>query len=197
MHGGTPARWEIEFPFEIYGKRLFTEVYDLAPSVFHHTERVFGLVQEPTPGFDAKVFLAKKLERWFQKSKFRTPADAEWFARGVDEFAERILQEFQHGGRVSQKRLSLLKAEHEAAKKEFDTITIESNTWGVKSETEKLRNDLKRATAKPGMKAALARFMKVDPPRVSEWLSGQEPGGEYALKLRAWADEQLGRKSKK
>jgi len=85
-------------------------------------------------------------------------------------------------------------------KKEFDNVTVESNMGGVKSkisETQKLRDDLKHATAKPGMKAKLARFMKVDPPRVSEWLSGQEPGGEYALKLRAWADEQLGQKSKK
>jgi transcriptional regulator with XRE-family HTH domain len=84
--------------------------------------------------------------------------------------------------------------------KEFDSVTVVSNTEGVKfkiSETQKLRDDLKRATAKPGMKAALARFMKVDPPRVSEWLAGQEPGGEYALKLRTWADEQLGHKSKK
>ncbi|MGD0745625.1 MAG: helix-turn-helix transcriptional regulator [Verrucomicrobiota bacterium] len=82
-------------------------------------------------------------------------------------------------------------------KKEFDAVTSKSNIGGVKSETQKLRDDLKRATARPGMKAALARFMKVDPPRVSEWLSGQEPGGEYALKLRAWADEQLGHKPKK
>jgi len=84
-------------------------------------------------------------------------------------------------------------------KKEFDSVTVESNMEGVKSkvsETQRLRDDLKHATAKPGMKAKLARFMKVDPPRVSEWLSGQEPGGEYALKLRAWADEQLGQKRK-
>ncbi len=76
-------------------------------------------------------------------------------------------------------------------KKTFDSITSESNTEGVKSEMQKLRDDLKRVTAKPGMKAALARFMKVDPPRVSEWLAGQEPGGSYALKLRKWADDQL------
>jgi transcriptional regulator with XRE-family HTH domain len=82
-------------------------------------------------------------------------------------------------------------------KKEFDSITSESNTEGVNSEARKLRDDLKQATAKPGMKAALARFMKVDPPRVSEWLAGQEPSGGYALKLRLWADEKLGRKRTK
>jgi transcriptional regulator with XRE-family HTH domain len=83
------------------------------------------------------------------------------------------------------------------SKKEFDSITVKGNTGGVKSETQKLRDDLKRATGKPGMKAALARFMKVEPPRVSEWLAGQEPSGEYALKLRLWADEQLERKRTK
>jgi transcriptional regulator with XRE-family HTH domain len=83
------------------------------------------------------------------------------------------------------------------SKKEFDSITARGNTEGVKPETQRLRDDLKRATAKPGMKAALARFMKVEPPRVSEWLAGQEPSGEYALKLRLWADEQLERKRTK
>lgn len=82
-------------------------------------------------------------------------------------------------------------------KKEFDSITVKSNTEGVKSEMQRLRDDLKRATAKPGMKAALARFMKVDPPRVSEWLAGQEPSGKYALKLRLWADKKMGRKQTK
>lgn len=85
----------------------------------------------------------------------------------------------------------------ELEEKEFDSVTRVSNTEGVKSETQKLRDDLKRATAKPGMKAKLARKMKVAPARVSEWLSGQEPGGEYALKLRAWADEELRPKQKK
>jgi transcriptional regulator with XRE-family HTH domain len=74
--------------------------------------------------------------------------------------------------------------------KEFDAVTLVSNTPGVKSEIEQLAKRLKRATAQTGKKAELARFMGVAPARVSEWLSGQEPGGEYALKLLRWVTEQ-------
>jgi transcriptional regulator with XRE-family HTH domain len=82
------------------------------------------------------------------------------------------------------------RAETETVKIGLDVITPLSNTLGVKSEIEKLVARLKRATAKPGKKAELARFMAVAPPRVSEWLSGQEPGGEYALKLLNWVEQQ-------
>ena len=75
-------------------------------------------------------------------------------------------------------------------KMEVDTITGYSNTPAVKSEIERLVARLKRATAQPGKKAELARFMDVQPPRVSEWLSGQEPGGEYALRLLKWVEQQ-------
>jgi len=73
---------------------------------------------------------------------------------------------------------------------EFDTVTLIGNTPDVKSEIEQLAKRLKRATAQTGKKAGLARFMGVAPARVSEWLSGQEPGGEYALKLLRWVTEQ-------
>lgn len=78
----------------------------------------------------------------------------------------------------------------DAEKTEFDILTGLSNTTSVKSEIEKLAVRLKRATSPPGKKAELARHMKVAPARVSEWLSGQEPGGEYALKLLRWVSEQ-------
>ena len=80
--------------------------------------------------------------------------------------------------------------EAETVKIGLDVITPLSNTPDVKSEVEKLVARLKRVTAKPGMKAELARYMDVAPPRVSEWLSGQEPGGEYALKLLQWVTRQ-------
>ena len=83
--------------------------------------------------------------------------------------------------------------ETETVKIGLDIFTPYSNTSGVKSEVEKLVARLKRVTAKPGMMADLARFMDVAPARVSEWLSGQEPGGEYALKLLKWVTRQEGK----
>jgi transcriptional regulator with XRE-family HTH domain len=75
-------------------------------------------------------------------------------------------------------------------KKELTYVTLRSNTDGVKSEVERLVSRLKHVTAKSGKKAELARFMNVAPPRVTEWLSGQEPGGENALRLLKWVELQ-------
>jgi hypothetical protein len=75
-------------------------------------------------------------------------------------------------------------------KSQLTSGSLKSNTAGVKSdksEIEKLIEDVKRKAAKPGAKAELARELGVDPPRISEWLSGKkEPGGDYALRLRNW-----------
>ena len=192
MHGGAPTLWEVEFPFEGYANKLFSEVYDLAPSVFRPTELVFGLTMEPTPGFDAKVYLSKKLERWFQKMKFRTPAAAEWFARSVDDFAERALQELLHTGRTSQKRLSQLKAEHEIAKKSLtQTSKVSRYAADMKTALERLLDDARRLTKQRGMKAKLAKALKMPhaQARLSGWLKGQHaPAGEAAFRLRELVD---------
>jgi DNA-binding transcriptional regulator YiaG len=73
---------------------------------------------------------------------------------------------------------------------EIDLFTPCSNSDGVKSAIAKLILRLKRVTATPGKKAELARFMAVAPARVTEWLSGQEPGGENALQLLHWVEQQ-------
>ena len=109
---------------------------------------------------------------------------AEFFSKCPKEEPKRIFLR-----RLWYKKFSL-NCEHEAAKKEFDIITVKSNAVGVKSEIEGLVNRLRRATTKPGKKAELARFMNVAPARVSEWLSGQEPGGENALRLLRWVEQQ-------
>ena len=70
-----------------------------------------------------------------------------------------------------------------------DTIPQSDNIHPVKSEKlmPSLISDLRKATSKRGMKAELARAMKVSLPRISEWLAGaREPGGEYALRLAKW-----------
>ena len=55
-----------------------------------------------------------------------------------------------------------------------------------------LKNRLQEATAKSGSKTKLAKFLKVDLTRVSQWLSdsktAREPGAEYALQMLYWVE---------
>lgn len=51
----------------------------------------------------------------------------------------------------------------------------------------RLRKRLKAATSKRGKQTQLARFLKVPPSRVNEWLAGTyEPGAEIALRMLEW-----------
>jgi transcriptional regulator with XRE-family HTH domain len=60
---------------------------------------------------------------------------------------------------------------------------------GVKSEIQKLIDQVKRKASGPGAKSQLARTLGVSPARISEWLSGKkEPGGDYALRLQKWVE---------
>lgn len=202
MHGGAPILWEIEFPFDINGNKLFTEIYDLAPHVFRPSELVFGLVQDSTPGFDAKSYLSKKAVRWFQQMKFRTPEDAERFARSVNDFAEQTLQELLHSGKTSQKRLSQLKAEHEASEKQrgkysqdaLDIPKALSHTAGVKTKIRSLPDlmaALRERTKLRGQKAALARDLNVSRQAIDQWLSGNaKPSAEITFELLNRVEQQ-------
>jgi transcriptional regulator with XRE-family HTH domain len=207
MHGGTPVLWEVEFPFEHYGKKLFTEVYDLSPDIFRHTERIFGLVLDrPTPGFNAEAYLIAKVSRWFKRMKFRTPAEAEHFARTVDDRAEQMLLELHHSGRASQARLSKIKAEHAAVKrktgqsgqtKELTDSSEPVRSIGdvkIKPQWPELKQRLQKATEAIGAKPALAKVLNVDPTQISQWLSesksAREPGGDYALRMLKWVELQ-------
>ncbi len=76
-------------------------------------------------------------------------------------------------------------------KKGLTSHSLKSNTEPVKSELEKLIERVKRLASHPGAKAQLARFLKVAPARVTEWLSDdpetrKEPGGHYTLELLKW-----------
>jgi len=64
-------------------------------------------------------------------------------------------------------------------------------TAPVQSAMHNLRDRLNRATRRHGMKSALARFLGVPQPCVSDWLSGKrEPGGETTLRLLRWVEQQ-------
>lgn len=206
MRGGAPILWEIEFPFEHYEKKLFSEVFDLAPNIFQPVKRVFGLVEGPTPGFNAEAYLLRKVPRWFSKQKFRTPLEAERFARSVNDFAEEALQSLVYKGMASQKRLSQLKAEHEAAKRKAtqvlagtpsskDIIDKEKpadTVAGVRLKVPtwiQLKKDIARFTAERGEKAALAAELGVSRQVLGNWLSDDAqgaPNAELTLRLLDW-----------
>lgn len=61
----------------------------------------------------------------------------------------------------------------------------------AKAQLPELLERLKKATAEPGKKTALAAFLKVPLASISRWLSGErEPGGEVTLQLLRWVELQ-------
>ena len=70
------------------------------------------------------------------------------------------------------------------------------NLDGVKSLWPALKRQLQSATAATGKKSELAKFLKVDLTRVSQWLTdkktAREPGAEYALQMQRWVSLQKG-----
>jgi len=56
---------------------------------------------------------------------------------------------------------------------------------------------VKRATEQPGKKSALANWLRVPLPRVSEWLNEvHEPGAEITLQLLNWVNREEERQQK-
>lgn len=61
----------------------------------------------------------------------------------------------------------------------------------VKAQLPILLEDLRQATAAPGKKTELAKFLGAPLASVSRWLAGErEPGGETVLKMQAWLKRQ-------
>lgn len=76
-------------------------------------------------------------------------------------------------------------------KKEFDTISKLGNNPAVKAKLPALIKRLNEATKDRGTKTALAKFIGVSLPKISQWLSGEhEPGGETTLRLLQWVEQQ-------
>jgi len=76
-------------------------------------------------------------------------------------------------------------------KKEFDTVSILGNNVDVKAKLPALIKRLNEATKERGTKTALAKFIGVPLPKISQWLSGEhEPGGETTLRLLQWVEQQ-------
>ena len=77
------------------------------------------------------------------------------------------------------------------AKKDLVDNSLKSNNMAVKSQIQKLIEKVNRKASRPGAKDELSKELDVAPARVSEWLSGKkEPGGEYALRLLDWVEQE-------
>ena len=76
-------------------------------------------------------------------------------------------------------------------KKEFDALSILGNISDVKAKLPRLIKRLNEATKERGTKTALAKFIGVPLPKISQWLAGEhEPGGETTLRLLQWVEQQ-------
>lgn len=76
-------------------------------------------------------------------------------------------------------------------KQGLTNVSLSGNNPSVKAQLPGLLKRLNEATKERGTKTALAKFMGVKPPNVSQWLSGEkEPGGENTLKLLHWVEQQ-------
>lgn len=82
-----------------------------------------------------------------------------------------------------------------AAVKKSDLTKTASpiNHEAMQNQWPALKRQLQQATEKSG-KSALAKFLKVDLTRISQWLtdakSQREPGAEYALQMQEWLKRQ-------
>jgi len=77
------------------------------------------------------------------------------------------------------------------AEKGLTKITYNGNISIVTPRLPTLLKRLNEATRARGTKTALAKFMGVPLPKISQWLSGTyEPGGETTLRLLHWVEQQ-------
>lgn len=190
MFGGAPFAWAAESGPKTYGK-LFSEVYDLSPELFAPADPQPSLVLEATSGFDAQAFLLCKVVSWFQHHKFRSAVEAENFARGVCDFAVTLLKVWRESGRSW--RPALVKHAHilAAEKPLTETSKVSRTDADMRSALERLIEDARKLTKQRGMKAKLAKALKMPhaQARLSGWLAGTyAPAGEAALRLRELID---------
>ena len=69
-------------------------------------------------------------------------------------------------------------------------VSVIDNNEGVKAKLPALIKRLNEATKERGTKTALAKYVGVPLPKISQWLSGEhEPGGETTLKLLHWVEQ--------
>jgi hypothetical protein len=102
---------------------------------------------------------------------------------------ERLLAQTGHGEVPGEK--APVEGETQHTKQIILTpITGPGKTEPMQSGLDGLRRRLRTATQGKGKKTELAKFLGVKPPRISEWLSDREPGGETTLRLLQWVERE-------
>jgi transcriptional regulator with XRE-family HTH domain len=94
------------------------------------------------------------------------------------------LRKFQHG------HMEAIEAFAKLEKSPIEIVPPSHNISDMKAQLPDLLARLNKATDQRGLKTALAKFLGISLPRVSEYLSGSvEPGGELTLKLLRWVEQ--------
>jgi transcriptional regulator with XRE-family HTH domain len=100
-----------------------------------------------------------------------------------------VLDQLLPGGSVSQQASIMDKGKEKGLT--YSAI-YPNNLPNVKEQWPALKRKLQKATTETGTKSKLAKFLKVDLTRVSQWLtdakSAREPGAEYALRMLYWVE---------
>ncbi|HXR47605.1 MAG TPA: helix-turn-helix transcriptional regulator [Candidatus Limnocylindrales bacterium] len=185
MFGNSLPLRSTRYDSDVFAHRLFSEVYRESPVSFRSYGSQYPLiVSAPTPGFDPKDFLLKKIKEWFQESKFATPLLAEQFARAISDHAESVLLVHRRAGAAKRVRVN-------RAKLDLTDSETSEKLMDVKLHLPSLLGRLNRATGETGKMSALAKYLGVPLASVSRWLSGKrEPGGEITLKMLRWVEQQ-------
>lgn len=173
----------------------FSEIYDqrLAPGKDFHD---YGLLPRPLHFYGDRYATLKAMNQNFEVWLSRVPE-----AR-TDEFYQRFFQLIEQRFRSLFDTMpnaalqALLELRLENAKTHKSLLTDYSEKHTNESTMKPiptlrgLLEAVKKATAKRGQRAALARAFKISPASLSEWLRGEsEPGGEITLRLWKWVTD--------
>lgn len=133
----------------------------------------------------------RRLELWLEFA--RTKKDISLFKRLIP-VVQKFLADVDDSLGVSEGVDKLVSKYHRAddeaealSKKTLTDTSEKRNIGGVKSPMKDLLHRVALVTRERGKKLVLAKFLKVNQSRVSEWLRGKnEPGGDVALRLAEW-----------
>jgi transcriptional regulator with XRE-family HTH domain len=161
-----------EFFSQIDQKALFSEIFDstlAGPLTKEHYEKQIEMRR-----------LKWKIEKFIDTIApgrlliLQNPISVEQLLATIKTLAAKLEEAIQH-------------AKDLPKKKGLTDVPLSGNVSSMKSPLEDLLCRLARATEARGKKAALAIFLKVTPPRISEWIHGaKEPSGETTLRLLKW-----------
>jgi DNA-binding transcriptional regulator YiaG len=177
-----------EFRDKINPKALFSLVFDMVLK-----EALSNRKYEAQIKVRRFVWAARELMESMRDDAVREPGYLEELERLEEQVG--LLAAKLKGVAGDSKSISELVSKHQMREKDTSSLGKKmltehshyENIGGVKSPLKILLGRVALATKARGKKAALAKFLKVDPPRVSDWLRGRyKPTGEVTLRLLEW-----------